>query len=166
MSVGPPQASKSPLPWMERPGEEGGRQSEWRLPRSSPSACFSPLTEVLGRATLCGHLLPDGSRAFSLTLPCPLTQCAPQVHQPAVNSWPRAVVVACSLRHSPGAAEIRDESHCKRAAPSHGVGAGERGSSSPPGAQLRRALRSPHLPPLGAFLISPRLVFQLWLLLG
>ena len=118
MSVGPPQASKSPLPWMERPGEEGGRQSEWRLPRSSPSACFSPLTEVLGCATLCGHLLPDGSRAFS--------QCAPQVHQPAVNSWPRAVVVAYSLRHSPGAAEIRDESHCKRAAPSRGVGDGER----------------------------------------
>lgn len=101
MSVGPPQASKSPLLWMERPGEEGGRQSEWRLPRSSPSACFSPLTEVLGRATLCGHLLPDGSRAFSLTLPCPLPQCAPQVHQPAVNSWPRAVVVACSLRAIP-----------------------------------------------------------------
>ena len=75
MSVGlaPPQASKSPLLWMERKGEEGGRQSEWGLPRSSPSACFSPLTKVLGHATLCGHLLPDGSRACSLTLPCPLT---------------------------------------------------------------------------------------------
>lgn len=133
MSVGPPQASKSPLLWMERPGEEGGRQSEWRLPRGSPSACFSPLTEVLGRATLCGHLLPDGSRAFSLTLPCPLTPvCSPG--PPAAGCEQLAQSCCCGLqltRHSPGAAEIRDESHCKRAAPSRGVGDGEKGSSSP-----------------------------------
>lgn len=135
MSVGlaPPQASKSPLLWMERKGEEGGRQSEWGLPRSSPSACFSPLTKVLGHATLCGHLLPDGSRACSLTLPCPLTPvCFPG---PPASCEQLAQTCCCGLQlmcHSPGAAEIRDESHCKRAALSCGVEDGERGSSSRP----------------------------------
>ena len=163
MSVGlaPPQASKSPLLWMERKGEEGGRQSEWGLPRSSPSACFSPLTKVLGRATLCGHLLPDGSRACSLTLPCPLTPvCFPG---PPASCEQLAQSCCCGLQlmcHSPGAAEIRDESHCRRAALSRGVEDGERGSSSRPphhhpGAQLHRAQRSPRLPPLGDF-FSPQ----------
>lgn len=48
MSVGlaPPQASKAPLLWTEMQGEEGGRQSEWGSPRSSPSTRFSPLTQV------------------------------------------------------------------------------------------------------------------------
>lgn len=161
MSVGlaPPQASKSPLLWMERQGEEEGRQSEWGLPCSSPSACFSPLTKVLGCATLCGHLLPDGSCAFSLTLPCPLTPvCFPG---PPASCEQLAQSCCCGLqlmRHSPGAAEIRDESHCKRAAPSCGVGDGGKGllqhPPPPPGSTaLQSSVESPPATPWRLFFL-------------
>ena len=98
MSVGlaPPQASKAPLLWTEMQGEEGGRQSESGSPRSSPSTCFSPLTQVPVQPLVVTCYLMDLA-LFLLHSPAPSPQCAPQIHQPVVNSWPRAVTVACSV---------------------------------------------------------------------
>lgn len=147
MSVGlaPPQiAAVWPLPrpqrrlcygWKGRGRKEGGSWSGDRLAAAPvPASRLSVRCQAF--STLCGHLLPDGSSAFSLTLPCCLVPLCSS--GPSASCEQLAQSCRCGLqlmRHSWGLlkSEMRCvASHCQQAAPFPWLGGRGRGSSCLP----------------------------------